>query len=226
MSNDGYSLFCPIAKACELLAPRWTMLLLCELWSGSTRFNEIRRGLPGMSPTLLSKRLREMEERGLVARCRDEVVGEVHYRPTAMANELEPILFALGKWAHRNVDADVTLEHLDARVLMWNLRRKVDSVALPHGRRSVVQFTFPELPRDEQSYWLLARPGAPVDLCLVDPGHDVDLFITADLKALTAAWLGLSSLDLEIARGRIELIGDRHIASSIGNWMVRSSYAA
>jgi hypothetical protein len=155
-----------------------------------------------------------------------EVAGEVHYRPTAIANELEPILFALGKWAHRNVNADVTLEHLDARVLMWNLRRKVNSVALPQGRRSVVQFIFPELPHDEQSYWLVARPGTPVDLCLVDPAHDVDLFITADLKAMTSAWLGLSSLDLEIARGRIELIGDRHIASAIGNWMVRSSYAA
>ena len=225
MANDGYSQFCPVAKACEVLEPRWTLLLLCEMWSGSVRFNEIRRGVPGMSPTLMSKRLRQMEELGLVIRTESRA-GEIHYRTTKVANELEPIVQALGKWAHRNIDAEVTLEKLDARLLMWNMRRKIDPTSLPLTRRSVIEFIYPELPREERNYWLIARPGTTVDLCSTDPGHDVDLFITAELKAMTSAWIGFSSLKSEIAQGRISLIGDAGIAASIDDWMVRSSFAA
>lgn len=209
-----------------MLEPRWTLLLLCEMWSGSTHFNEIRRGVPGMSPTLMSKRLKDMEERGLVRRSENRATGEINYTTTRIADELEPIVHALGKWAHRNIDAEVTLENLDARLLMWNMRRKIDAAALPEARRSVIQFIYPELPREEQSYWLIARPGTPVDLCSTDPRHDVDLFVTADLKALTSAWIGLSSLQAEIARNRIQLTGDAKIAGSIDRWMVRSAYAA
>lgn len=225
MANDGYSQFCPVAKACEVLEPRWTLLLLCEMWSGSVRFNEIRRGVPGMSPTLMSKRLRQMEELGLVIRTESRA-GEIHYRTTKVANELQPIVQALGKWAHRNIDAEVTLEKLDARLLMWNMRRKIDPASLPLTRRSVIEFIYPELPREERNYWLIARPGTTVDLCSTDPGHDVDLFITAELKAMTSAWIGFSSLKSEIAQGRISLIGDAGIAASIDDWMVRSSFAA
>ncbi|MCQ2004952.1 winged helix-turn-helix transcriptional regulator [Rhizobium sp. NRK18] len=225
MSKDGYNQFCPVAKACELLEPRWTLLLLCEMWSGSTRFNEIRRGVPGMSPTLMSKRLKEMEENGLIVRHCNERTGDINYLTTPLCDELQPIVHALGEWAHRNIDAEVTLEHLDARLLMWNMRRKVDVTALPPGRRSVIKFTFQELPREEQDYWLISRPGGVPDLCVIDPGHDVDLFILADLKALTSAWMGHASLAAEIARERIVLVGDQEIAAAIGRWMVRSSYA-
>jgi DNA-binding HxlR family transcriptional regulator len=225
MAGDGYNQFCPVAKACEVLEPRWTLLLLSEMWCGSTRFNEIRRGVPGMSPTLMSKRLRQMEERGLIVRAQNRATGDIHYRTTPIGDELEPIVKALGQWAHRNIDADVTLENLDARLLMWNMRRKINPSALPASRRSVIQFIYPELPREEQSYWLLSRPGTPVDLCSTDPGHDVDLFVTADLKAMTSAWIGLSSLQAEIARQKISLVGDEVMASSIHAWMVRSAFA-
>jgi DNA-binding HxlR family transcriptional regulator len=225
MANDGYSQFCPVAKACEMLEPRWTLLLLCEMWAGSTRFNEIHRGVPGMSPTLMSKRLRQMEERGLVVRSENRMTGDINYRTTAIADELQPIVKALGNWAHRNVDADVTLENLDARLLMWNMRRKIDPAALPAARKTVVEFSYPELAKDEQNYWLISKPGTPVDLCSIDPGHDVDLFVVAELKAMTSAWMGLSSLQSEISRGAISLVGDADVASTIGRWMVRSSYA-
>lgn len=225
MTRDGYNQFCPVAKACELLEPRWTLLLLCEMWAGSTRFNEIRRGVPGMSPTLMSKRLKEMEQRGLVVRTRSPATGEIHYTTTAVARELEPIVHAFGQWAHRNLDADVTLEKLDARLLMWNMRRKIETGALPPGRRSVIQFVYPELPREERNYWLVAKPDRPVDLCSTDPGHAVDLFVTADLKAMTSAWMGLSSLATEMARERITLVGEPDLCRTISAWMVRSSYA-
>jgi DNA-binding HxlR family transcriptional regulator len=225
MQGEGYHQFCPIAKAAELIEPRWTLLLLSEMWSGSTHFNEIRRGVPGMSPTLMSKRLKQLEENGLVSRSINVQTGEITYLTTGIADELAPIVKELGRWAHRNVDAEVTLEHLDARLLMWNMRRKVNTTALPKRKRSVIEFTYPELPREERSYWLVSKPGAPVDLCLIDPGYDVDLYITAELKAMTAAWMGLSGLKAEIDRGAISLIGDPEIAARIDAWMVRSSFA-
>jgi DNA-binding HxlR family transcriptional regulator len=225
MTQDSYNQFCPIAKACEVLEPRWTLLILSEMWGGSTRFNEIRRGVPGMSPTLQSKRMKELEQNGLITRTENRATGDIIYKTTAIADELRPIAFALGQWAHRNIDADVSLERLDARLLMWNMRRKIDASAMPGLGRRVIQFTYPELAKDAQSYWLIAKPGLPVDLCSTDPGHDVDLYISADLKAMTSAWMGWSSLTAELARGKITLIGDRDLAASIGKWMVRSSYA-
>lgn len=225
MSADCYNSFCPVAKACDIIEPRWTLLILSELAHGATRFNEIRRGVPGISPTLLSKRLKEMERHGLVRRA-ETGSGEPGYATTPMADELEPVVQALGKWAYRNIDREVSLEKLDARLLMWNMRRKIDTDALPRGRTTVIRFTYPELTREERNYWLVARPGEPVDLCLLDPGRDVDLFIRADLKAMTAAWMGWSSLRTEIAADRIALIGDRRLILTLERWMVRSSYAA
>ena len=200
MADGGYTHFCPVAKACGILEPRWTLLVLCEMWSGSTRFNEIRRGVPGISPTLLSKRLKELELHGLVTRYENRANGDVAYRTTKMADELQPIVFSLGKWAHRHVDAEVTLDTLDARVLMWNMRRTIDVSAMHRSRRAVIQFIFPELLKDEQSYWLIARPGTALDLCLIDPGHDVDLYVTADLHAMTSAWIGYSTFRSERVR--------------------------
>lgn len=226
MSKENYHHFCPVAKACEILEPRWTMLVLCELFNGYTRFNDIRRGIPSMSPTLLSKRLKEMEKKGLIRREKHATSGEVHYRTTRLADELAPIIVALGDWAHRNVDADVCLEKIDARILMWNMRRKVNTAVLPARRKSTIQFIFPELPEAERNYWIIGRPGMEADLCVIDPGQDVDLYITADLKALTAAWMGHSTLTAEIDRNKINLVGDEMLINSIGNWMVRSRFAA
>ncbi|MEQ1715409.1 MAG: helix-turn-helix domain-containing protein, partial [Hyphomicrobium sp.] len=140
MSNDCYNSFCPVAKACEVLAPRWTLLILCELWHGSTRFNEIRRGVPGISPTLLSKRLKEMEKNGLIQRIQDRGSGEVGYTTTPMVDELQPTVHSLGKWAHRSIDTEITLENLDVRLLMWNVRRRINAEALPKGKTTVIQF--------------------------------------------------------------------------------------
>ena len=159
MTNECYESFCPVAKACEILEPRWTMLILSELWQGTTRFNEIRRGLPGISPTLLSKRLKEMEHNGLIRRIETVSAGEAGYVTTEMADELKSVVHAFGKWAHRNVDAEVSLEKLDARILMWNMRRKIDVLALPKGKTTVIQFTYPELINEQPHYWLVAKPG-------------------------------------------------------------------
>lgn len=224
MSEPTYPRFCPVAMAASLLEPRWTMLLLCEMWSGSTRFNEIQRGVPGMSPALLSKRLREMEASGLVMRRTAGPGGHAEYLTTPLADELEPLIRGLGEWAHRNIDCDVTLQHLDARMLMWNIRRKIDLLELPK-RKSVIQFILNDLPNETSNYWLLAKPGEETDLCYTDPKFDVDLYVVCDLRALTSAWMGHSTFQAEIGAGRISVTGHNLMARTLTKWLIRSSYA-
>ncbi len=219
MSEGGYNQFCPVAKACELLQPRWTLLILCEMWSGSTRFNDIHRGVPGMSPTLLSRRLKEMEASGLIHR------DGVAYHSTAMARKLEPVVHALGQWAHENIDCEVSLQDLDSRLLMWNVRRKIDTSLFP-DRRCVVQFIFPDQPADQRHYWLVARPGTDTDLCVTDPGFAVDLFIESPLKALTGVWMGWAPIRPALDDGTIFVSGDAALKSSLERWLVLSSFAA
>ncbi|HPE32936.1 MAG TPA: helix-turn-helix domain-containing protein, partial [Parvularculaceae bacterium] len=125
MTESGYGQFCPVAMAAEVLCTRWTLVMLSEMLSGSTRFNEIRRGVPRMSPALLSKRLKELEEWGLIERTEKKDAEGGEYLLTPAALELEPIITALGNWSQRWVDSELTLQNLDAQLLMWNVRRKL-----------------------------------------------------------------------------------------------------
>ncbi|MCV2869927.1 helix-turn-helix transcriptional regulator [Defluviimonas sp. WL0002] len=224
MANQSYNLFCPTAMAAELLEPRWTMLILCEMGSGSRNFADIQRGVPGMSPSLLSRRLRGMEAAGLIMR--EDVPGtqKAHYLLTTKSQELLPIINELGHWAHRHLDSRVALDRLDDRMLMWNVRRKIVRTLLPQ-RRTVVEFL---LDRDDGSaakYWLIMRPGQETDLCSIGPKFDVDLYIVASLRDFTSAWMGHSRFETEIGAGRIKLIGDAALAQSLTRWMVRSCFA-
>jgi DNA-binding HxlR family transcriptional regulator len=224
MSDSNYPRFCPVAMAASLLEPRWTMLLLCEMWSGSTRFNEIQRGVPGMSPGLLSKRLKEMEANGLVTRRNSGPGAHAEYFTTSLADELEPLIRGLGEWAHRNIDCEVSLQDLDARLLMWNIRRKIDLLQLPK-RKSVIQFILRDQPNEPANYWLVAKPGEETDLCYTDPRFDVDLYVVGELRALTSAWMGHSTFASEIGAGRISLTGHDLMARTLTKWLMRSSFA-
>lgn len=219
------ALFCPVLMACEVLEPRWTMVILTEMWCGSTRFNDIRRGVPGISPTLLSKRLKQLEARGLVERIEDPASGTVEYLRTGAARELEPILDALGKWSYRHTDAEDQLCWLGAKFFMWNVRRAIDTDALPR-RRVTLKFSYPEQDQEPRDFWIVSRPGRPTDVCFVDPGFEVDLFITAELRSLVAVYFGRTRLGDELAAGRIRLIGSPALERSIGEWFVPSSYAS
>ncbi|MYM54461.1 winged helix-turn-helix transcriptional regulator [Thalassovita mangrovi] len=224
MPDSNYPKFCPVAMAASLLEPRWTMLLLCEMWSGSTRFNEIQRGVPGMSPGLLSKRLKEMEANGLVTR-RDAGPGShTEYLTTPLADELEPLIRGLGEWAHRNIDCETSLQALDARMLMWNIRRKIDLLQLPK-RKSVIQFILNDPPNATANYWLVAKPGEETDLCYTDPKFDVDLFVVCELRALTSAWMGHSTFEEEMQGGHISLTGHDLMERTLTKWLMRSSFA-
>jgi len=214
-----YGQFCPVAMAAELLATRWTLVVLGEMLSGSTRFNEIRHGVPRMSSALLSKRLRELQRAGVVTRRGGE------YVLTASGRDLAPIIQGLGRWALRWVDSDCSLSNLDVRLLMWNMRRNLRVDRTP-ARRVVIEFHFPELAADEGHYWLIVAPDQPIDLCSLDPGHDVDLLVTSDLRAMTSAWMGMSEFEVELGADRIRLDGDAHLATTFTRWIGRSGLAS
>src|SRR5215468_3270576 len=181
MTDSGYNQFCPVAMAAEILGSRWTLVLLRELVAGSTRFNELRRGVPRMSPALLSKRLKELEAAGIVARTKVQgEPGAWDYRLTDAGRDLKPVVEAVGVWGHRWVETEASLRNLDPNLLMWDIRRNIDPQPLPR-RRSVIQVIFNDLKEAQRNWWLLVTPDEETDLCSVDPGFDVDLYIATDL---------------------------------------------
>jgi DNA-binding HxlR family transcriptional regulator len=227
MPQRPYGLICPIARACELLQPRWTIQIITELWNGSTRFNDIRKALGNISSALLSKRLKELEALGLVERVVDRATGTVDYIRTEKAIKLEPALHALAEWAQCNIDAETFLCSADTATLMWAVRKKVDVLELPK-RRTVVRFHFNDRPAPKYPlYWLVAEPGATTpELCAYDPGFDVDLFVETSALSLGAIMTGRSTIDRETESGSLFLSGDASLARTLNRWLRRSFYAS
>jgi DNA-binding HxlR family transcriptional regulator len=221
--QGSYGQFCPVAMASEVLCSRWTMLVLREMICGSTRFNDLRRGVPRMSPTLLSKRLKELIEGGVITERRTGQGNAVDYVLTDAGRDLRDVVMAVGTWGQRWVQTSVTLKNLDPSLLMWDMRRQIATAALP-DRRCVVQFVYPELGAGRKSWWLLMAKGE-VDLCTVDPGHDVDLYVHGSLRSMTSVWMGISTLDEEIEAGAIRVTGDESLGRSMRDWLGLSPFA-
>jgi DNA-binding HxlR family transcriptional regulator len=226
MAERSYGQFCPVAMAAEILCTRWTVVLLRELVAGSSRFNDLRRGLPRMSPALLSQRLKELECAGIVSRDPSATEpGVFEYRLTPAGRELEPLVEAFGRWGQRWVNSELSLDKLDAQLLMWDMRRNLVADPLP-PRRAVIQFLYSEQPPANRSWWVIAKPGAPVDLCSVDPGFDVDLYVATDLRTMTAIWMGVEDVRDALRAGRMRLTGDSALAEAIPVWLGLSPFAA
>jgi len=224
MTQAGYNQFCPVAMAAEILCTRWTMLVVRELTAGSTRFNDLQRGVPRMSRTLLAKRLRELESWGIVDR--QPLRGDPHvyeYRMTQAGLDLLPVVHAMGTWGQKWVESKVTLDNLDPSLLMWDMRRNLDPEPLP-ARRTVVQFRFHDQPQSKQLAWLVVEPDGDVDLCWSDPGFEVDLYVTTDLRTLTAIWMGIETV--QGALERIEFDGSRTLAGTMQKWLGLSPFAS
>lgn len=219
----SYGQFCPVAMAVEIICSRWTALVVRELLCGSTRFNDLRRGLPLMSPTLLSKRLKQLEEAGVVVSVPTGQAGVVEYRLTEAGEELRPVVMSIGIWGQRWVESSLSLKNLDPSLLMWDMRRSLNPTPLP-PRRCTINFEYPELEAGKRSWWLVVD-GGKVDLCSVNPGFEVDLYVRSSLRSMTAVWMGLTTVQKEIEAGQVELIGDKAIARSMQQWLGLSVFA-
>jgi DNA-binding HxlR family transcriptional regulator len=225
MTIGSYRQFCPVAMAAEILCTRWTVVLLRELIAGSTRFNELRRGVPRMSPALLSQRLKDLEGAGIVVRMSSgSDRGVFEYQLTTAGRELGPIVEAFGIWGQRRIEADLSLQHLDVQLLMWDMRRNLNTTPMP-THRSVVQFAYPELSAAQRLWWLIVDLQEGVDLCSIDPGFDVDLYVSVDLRTMTAIWMGLDTVRAAVANRRMILTGNRQLAAAMQTWLGLSPFA-
>lgn len=214
----GYGQFCPVAKAMEILDGRWTMLVVRELLLGSRHFNELRRGLPRMSPALLSKRLHSLERFGIVRQVPEG--RRSAYELTASGLDLVEVVNGLGRWGLTWI---TTLgdEDLDPHLLMWDMRRTIDGAAWPAGRTTVA-VEFRDLAAQGRWWWLVVVDHT-VDVCDVDPGHPVDLTVTTTLRDLTRIWRGEVGWDHARRTGAVELEGSTLARRSVAAWIGCSS---
>ena len=225
MTQGSYKQFCPVAMAAEVLCTRWTVVLLREFIAGSTRFNDLRRGVPRMSPALLSQRLKQLQAAGVIARNPVRADPSVmEYELTEAGRQLAPLIEQFGIWGQRWVDTELSLKNLDVGLLMWDMRRNLHTKPMP-TKRNVVQFQYLGLAPPLRSWWLIVEPDADVDLCSVDPGLDVDLYVTTDLHTMTTIWMGLDTVRNSIDAQRMILTGDRKLSGEMQTWLGLSPFA-
>jgi DNA-binding HxlR family transcriptional regulator len=217
---SAYGQFCPVAKAMEVLDERWTLLVVRELLNGSTHFNELRRGVPKMSPALLSKRLRSLERAGVVRR--SENGGRSAYLLTESGRELSTVVEALGTWGVRWV-GDLGDEDLDPHLLMWDMKRTVPVTAWPRVR-TVLAFRFCDVEAKASRWWLCVNDRI-VDLCDYDPGFDVDATVETSLRTLTQIWRGDRSWREVLRGGDVTVHGSAAARRSLPEWLGQSDLA-
>jgi DNA-binding HxlR family transcriptional regulator len=228
--KGGFGQFCPVAVACEVFAERWTPIILRELFSGSHRFNEIHRCIPLISRGLLASRLRDLEAAGVITSEPRAAGGKGghgrEYHLTESGKEFRAAIDALGTWGQRWT-IRVQPDNLDAGLLMWNVRRRIAAERLPE-RRVLVHFNFSGIPatyRGARKFWLmLERSG--VELCLSDPGFEVDLYVEADLGAMAKVWLGDLSYAEAVRTKKIRLSGMPGLVRQFPSWLLLSHFAA
>ena len=218
----SYGQFCPIAMALDVLGERWTLLVMREVLTGSSRFNEIIRGVPLISRTMLSQRLKTLEEAGIVER-RDDQAGPRYY-PSQAGQELLPVLVGMGNWGQRWARGKLDKELIDPRLLMWDMQRNVNQDALP-DKRVVVHFWFRDVPSKVSRDWLcLERDG--VDLCLQNPGYEIDLQVQTKARTMVEVWLGDRDLSKAMRSGDVEVSGPRALRQGFPGWLKLSMFAS
>jgi DNA-binding HxlR family transcriptional regulator len=195
-SPKRYGQYCPIARTLGMLGERWSLLIIRDLLSGTTRFNDLARSLPGLSRGLLTKRLRQLEAIGVVER-----LGS-RYLLTESGRALEPVVGALSAWGAQWTFGDPEPDERDASVLVWWMHTRLDTSDLP-GSRHVFHIRFTDDPRQ---FWIVIEAGDP-SVCLTDPGFDVDVLITSDVGSLFQVWLGRLPLREAMRAGRVQFSG-------------------
>jgi DNA-binding HxlR family transcriptional regulator len=211
----SYGQFCPVAKASELFCERWTPLIVRDLAAGATRFSELQRGVPLMSPTLLSKRLKQLQAEGVVE-ARPAARGKT-YHLTASGREFIPLVIALGTWGQRWSRRQLVEGEVDLGLLLWSLERSADATAFGKAQ-SLVQVEFTDQPKDKRLWWFINRDGA-CELCLEDPGFEVDLYLACSLPDMIYILRGDLALTPALSSGRLEAHGSTRARRALRAWL-------
>jgi DNA-binding HxlR family transcriptional regulator len=218
----NYGQFCPISKATEILGERWTFLIIRELLMGARRFSELQRGLGEISPALLTARLKAFEAEGLLIRRKINGQRGYEYYPTVACEELKPIIIALGEWGLCWARNTLATDYLDVEMLMLYLERSVDPAQLP-GEQTVIKFRFDDVP-EQRDWWLLIRDGK-VDVCITEPGRDVDVFFMTSAKTMSEVWIGDRTYRDAVLAGELIIEGDLALTRRISAWLRPSVFA-
>jgi len=219
--HQEYGQFCPVALASEVLAERWTLLVVRELLAGAQRFNDIRRGVPRLSPTLLKQRLLTLEHAGIVER-KMSTRGP-QYCLTEAGQSLRPVVTSIGEWGQRWA-RDIRPEDLDPGWLVWMMHRRLNTAAMPPGR-TVIQIEFADAPAKQRRFWLVHYRGK-VDVCLKDPGYDTTVRVSTRVRTLAEVWRGIRSAKDELRAGHIHLDGASVDCRAFPRWLLLSAYAS
>lgn len=217
-----YGQFCPVAKAAEILGDPWSILIVREMLLGGDKFSSLQRGLPRISPTVLTTRLKELQANGVIAKRPVSGRRGHEYRLTRAGRELSALIEAYATWGMRWARDEMDQDDLDITFLMFDMQRGIDTSSFPDGE-TVLQFTFPDL--DQFSRWWLICARSEVDLCYDDPGKDVHCYITSPSKMLIEAWMGDISLSTVVASDQFQIVGDTQLRRSFAKWFARSSAA-
>ena len=218
----AYGQFCPVAKATEIVGEKWTLLILRELLMGTHRFNDFQRSMSRISPTVLTKRLKLLEDKGIVTRKRISGQKGHEYRLTPMGRELEPLVEQLAVWGQRWARGQMSDDELDVELLMWDIQRRIDTGNLPDGE-TVIAFMFSDL--DKYKNWWLVIDGEDVDLCTEDAGKDIDLYLASDLRTMIEVWQGDTPLRDALGVERILATGATRLRRTLPDWFALCCYA-
>lgn len=217
----NYGQFCPVAKASEVIGEKWTILILRELLLGTTRFSDFQRSLSRISPTLLVKRLRHLEENGIVINKKIPGQRGSEYRLTAAGKELSPLIEVMAVWGMRWARSQLSDEELDVEFLMREMQRRLQTEYLPDGE-TVICLTFTDIP-DHNTWWLLVEDDS-VDVCTENPGKDVDIYVNSDVRTIVEIWEGDLQIRSAVRSKTVKLIGSRHLIRSISDWFAVCLY--
>lgn len=216
-----YGQFCPVAKATEIIGEKWTLLIIRELLMGGSRFNELQRGLSLISPTILSRRLDTLSEHGLVVKKKIPGQRGYEYFPTVSCQELLPIIRNLGNWGMRWARSNLTEKDYDVELLMLYLKRSINADKLI-GKETVIRFIFTDI--DTYPEWWLVVTGEDLDLCVKNPGKDVDVYFTSTVKTMVDIWMGDNAYKKAIRDGDLKIVGEKTLTRNVTAWMSNSIF--
>jgi DNA-binding HxlR family transcriptional regulator len=217
-----YGQFCPVALASEVLAERWTLLVVRELLAGGRRFNDLKRGVPRLSATLLKQRLQTLEHAGVIERRPSAGRGGSDYCLTQAGLALKPVVTSIGEWGQRWA-RDIRPQDLDPGWLIWSMHRRLNTAAMPSGR-TVIEIEFSDAPARQRRFWLV-HSGGTVDVCLKDPGYDATVRVSTRVRILAEVWRGIRSLKDELRAGTLRLEGSSVDRRAFPGWLLLSVYA-
>jgi len=214
--------FCPIALGMDVIGDKWTLLIVRELLSGSTRFNELQRGLGNISPTLLTKRLNAMNATGLLLKKRIPGQRGYEYFPTKACEELFPVIEQIGIWGMHWARSQLSEEDFDLELLMLYLEKSIQPEQLV-GKQTVIKFNFKDV--DKFNEWWIVVNGNNVDVCVHDPRREIDIYFNVGVRTMCELWMGDITYKKAMQAGKLEMLGSKLLIQNVEEWLKPSIFA-